>query len=376
LRPLADQLYSRLTESVFRATGTPPPATEFNYEYLEQVAQAILAQPGTTDTPRAMANLRMAATGLPDRAPQIFAQLSTLALQQGSVVEAAGYDEQLQRAVGQLGVNRLSPEQKPLYIAALQRIVATATTANDIPKAILTQRAILETGTNELESFRIMADLYERSKDPLNALLMTETGLVYSKNDADLLARKDRYYFSVEPDRLRTVKNRVESYFDTEYCLKKAKQCLDQRDSTLELLEWATHLAKLAQVMAPTRNLVRLTTARCDLRLGQLDAALETLEDLREAKRGSGDEEEAWFVGVKLLAEEYLRRERPDLAVACFLDYREYSRSGADTLFQIAKCYDQQGQTAKARQFYESVTAYEEHPRYHDAKDALRRLGA
>ena len=43
-----------------------------------------------------------------------------------------------------------------------------------------------------------------------------------------------------------------------------------------------------------------------------------------------------------------------------------------DTLGEAYHC---KGDTANAVKFYKAVTAYEEHPRYWDAKDALRRLG-
>ena len=58
-----------------------------------------------------------------------------------------------------------------------------------------------------------------------------------------------------------------------------------------------------------------------------------------------------------------------------YVDYKEYHKSGADTLFQIARCYEAQNDLANAAKFYNAVTAYEEHPRYWDAKEALKRLG-
>ena len=66
---------------------------------------------------------------------------------------------------------------------------------------------------------------------------------------------------------------------------------------------------------------------------------------------------------------------RPDLAVKAFSDYKEFNKSGADTLYQLGRAYEALGDTANAIKFYNAVTAYEAHPRYWDAKEALRRFG-
>jgi hypothetical protein len=63
------------------------------------------------------------------------------------------------------------------------------------------------------------------------------------------------------------------------------------------------------------------------------------------------------------------------LAASAFLDYKEFSKSGADTLYQLARAYEAQNDSVNAIRFYEAVTAYEAHPRYWDAKEALRRFG-
>jgi len=128
--------------------------------------------------------------------------------------------------------------------------------------------------------------------------------------------------------------------------------------------------------MQPESNGVRLVQARCLLRQGNRDGGLAILEDIREAKKGSGDDEEAWYTATKILGQIYLDElNRPDLAVQAYLAYKEYQKSGADTLFQLGRAYEAQGDTANAIRFYEAVTAYEAHPRFWEAKEALRRLG-
>ena len=107
----------------------------------------------------------------------------------------------------------------------------------------------------------------------------------------------------------------------------------------------------------------------------EYDRLVAVLEDIREAKKGSGEDEEAWYAATKILGQLYLDElNRPDLAVKAFTDYKEYSKSGADTLYQIGRAYEALGDQKNAIRFYEAVTAYEEHPRYWDAKDAVKRL--
>ena len=81
-------------------------------------------------------------------------------------------------------------------------------------------------------------------------------------------------------------------------------------------------------------------------------------------------------ITTKILGDLYLDElNRPDLAVRAYSDYKEYGKSGADTLFKLGRAYEAMGDVANAAKFYNAVTAYEEHPRFWDAKEALRRLG-
>ena len=89
-----------------------------------------------------------------------------------------------------------------------------------------------------------------------------------------------------------------------------------------------------------------------------------------------GDEEEAWYNATRLLGQLYLEElNRPDLALKAYSDYKNYHKSGADTLYHIGRCYEALNDAANAIRFYGAVTAFEEHPRYRDAKEALARLG-
>ena len=377
--PVADELktvlYAGLAEEEFVADAASGPPADFNYDYVEQLGLALADDPDPGKRDRGLAFLRIAGRGLPARGPGIFTRLADATARLGRPDEARGYLEQVKRTGLQVGPKNLAEDQRALYFDALRRLAEGAEARGEYEAAADDLRLSLEGGRNELETYRKMADLYERAKNPLNALLMTETALVYDGKDRDLLARKDKYYYSVDPDRLAAVKDKVEPYFDTDYCVRKARQVLDGREADADLLDWALHLTRLAKVMRPTSNAVRYAEARGLLRKGDRDAALQVLEDLRESKPGSGDEEDAWYGGLKLLADLYINDyDRPDLAVRCYLDYRDYTKSGADTLYQIARCYEAMGDSRNALSFYETVTAYDQHPRYWDATEAVRRL--
>ena len=80
---------------------------------------------------------------------------------------------------------------------------------------------------------------------------MTANGLAYSRTDADLLKKRDSFYYSLEPDQLRKVKDVVTKWFDVQYCVDKAMSVLNSKEDDIELLDWASHLATLAGIMQP-----------------------------------------------------------------------------------------------------------------------------
>ncbi|CAN5250856.1 hypothetical protein BH11PLA2_BH11PLA2_37660 [soil metagenome] len=370
---LKAMLYASLTETEYIADAASGPPAEFNYDYVEQIGLALVDNPESRE--RGMAFLRIAGRGLPERGPMIFSKLAEVAADNGDTAAATGYREQVKRAGQLIGPKQLPADQKALYFAAVKQLSQDAEAAGDYDNAIGDLRLYLENGSGELEIYRKLADLYEKKQDALNALLMAETGLVYNSKDKDMLARKDRYYASVDVERLQSVKEKVERFFDVEYCLTKAKLVLDTPDADLETLDWARHLTMLAAVIQPKSMPVKLVEARVLLRKGERGAALSILEDIREAKPNGSADQDAWYVATKMLGDLYLNElDRPDLAVHCFKDYRECSRSGADTLFYLAKSYEATGDTKNAIRFYEAVTAYDQHPKYWDAKEGIARL--
>lgn len=398
-------LYSQLTEGEFISAAAAGEPKEFNYEHVEQLGLQLVDDNDPERRDRGTGYLRIAARGLPDRAPGIFKKLSDVSEKAGDHLTARGYVEQIKRVGQTVGPRNLSKDQRELYFTALKKLASIAENEGDTIKlesdeadargdaatrtakdaeakpyfesAVADHRLYLDGGgPAALEAYRKIAELYGKMRDPLNAVLNTEAALAYSSTDADLARKRDSYYYSVPIERLAAVKDNVGKWFDVGYCVKKAMSVLNSKDADADLLDWATHLSRLAKVLEPTSNRVRVVEGRCLLRRGERDAGVSILEDVRESAKGSGDEEEAWYNATRLLGQLYLEElNRPDLALKAFLDYKDYHKSGADTLFQIARCYEAQNDVANAGRFYKAVTAYEEHPRYWDAKEALKRLG-
>jgi tetratricopeptide (TPR) repeat protein len=366
-------LYASLTEPEYLAAAQEAVPSAFNYDYVEQLGLDLINDPSRRD--RGMAYLRIAARGLPAKGPAIFQTLAAIAESQGDRESARGYREQIKRCGLEQGAKNLPPDQRDIYFRTLSELIADAEKRGDFEAAAADQRLMLESGRNELDAYRKLADLYEKAADPLNALLATETALLYSGKDADLLARKDKYYYSTPVERLTVVKDKVANLFDVNYCIVKANGILNQREADLDLIDWASHLIALARVIQPDNLSAKLADGRLRMRRGERDAGLALLEDVREAKASGGEEKEAWFTATRILGDLYLNElNRPDLALACFSDYKEHPKSGADTLFRIAQCYEAKNDVKNALKFYDAVTAYESHPKYWDATEAVRRL--
>jgi tetratricopeptide (TPR) repeat protein len=407
-RELKTVLYTQLSEGEFVAAAANGLPQAFNYDFVEQLGLGLADESDPDRRERGMAYLRIAGRGLPSRGPGIFTKLAEMSTKAGDLNARSAYLEQVKRCGMVVTPGELAKDQRDLYTIALRALAADAETRGDEAKAeadtarergdlagmaakdaearpfyesaITDLRLYLEAGgRNELDTYRKLADLYGKSRATpnavINAILNTETALTYNSSDADLLKKKDTYYYSLGKDDLIAVKEKVANYFDVAYCVRKASTVLNKSDDP-DMLDWAAHLAQLAEVMQPTSNGVRLIRARCLLRRGERDTGIQLMEDIREGKKGSGDEEDAWYAATKILGDLYLDElNRPDLAIRAFADYKDHGKSGADTLFKLARAYEAQGDLKNAIKFYSTVTAYEEHPRYWDAKEALRRLG-
>src|SRR5207249_2605192 len=170
--------------------------------------------------------------------------------------------EQLKEAGMAFGPKNLSAEEKAIFYGVIKRMAdeAAATEHNDEAIALLTMYAEYERAG--LETLRQLAEMHERRGDALAALRYNDKAMVYNPNDRDLLARKDKYYYSVFPEQVRQLPDEVRAGLDGDYCLNKSRQILANRNSDLDAIDWALHLADLARMLRPKLLEPRLLTAR------------------------------------------------------------------------------------------------------------------
>jgi tetratricopeptide (TPR) repeat protein len=372
-------LYQDLTEAEFRhaaAKGLGEGA--FDGAYAHQLGLALLAD--TARWQRGAEYLRMAAQAQPAMAPSIYVQLAKAHDKAGDPDGAWYSYEMVKRAGRAVGHKNLSESERQTYFATVKMLAEAAQSRGDHDAAIENYHLFSESERSGLETYRNLASLYEAKGDPMAALRVTEQALLYNKKDKDFLARKDKYYYSVLPEHVRAAADSVKSWFDVEYCLRKARDLLNPKFTDLEYLEWATHLIELARVFRPEDRTVKVLHARTLLRRGEKSDAVTLLESVRNPRPESfatNDEEDSWYLASRLLGELYLYDlGRPDLAVPCLTDFRKSSKSGADTLYKLGQAYEQLGDKVRAVKCYKQVTGYDGHPLAPDAREALYRLEA
>jgi tetratricopeptide (TPR) repeat protein len=375
-------LYSNLTEADYAAAvGEGKAAAAFDHGYAQQLGLALIND--RDRWPRGSEYLRIAARGMPATGPSIYTQIAQ-ANQRGGNMDAALQHYLLAQRVGRsVGPQNLSAEEQAAYFAAVKFLADSAVTRGDLDTAIENYHLYTENERSGLETLRTLAGLYEKKQDQRsigNAIRVVEIALVYDGKDKDLLDRKDRYYYSLEPAELQARLETLGKAIDVDYCITKAKTILDGKysdDTEQQMLHWGLHLAELARVVRPESVQVRWLCARARLRRGERDEAVAILEGIRNKppEKMSGDDADAWYEVNRRLGYLYLDElSRPDLAIPCFTEFRKSSKSGADSLYRLGQAHEAIGDLAKAKRFYEQVTAYEQHPLAPEAREALYRL--
>jgi tetratricopeptide (TPR) repeat protein len=151
---------------------------------------------------------------------------------------------------------------------------------------------------------------------------------------------------------------------------------LERASSDLDMLDWASHLAELAEAAQPGSLAVRVLRARLQRVRGEIDQAVAILELVRANKPEkfvNSEEEEAWYLTHRLLGELYLD-DKPDQAVLCLQEFRKSPKSGANTMYNLGRAYENLGDRVRAMRCYEQVIAFEGNPLVYDAREALDRL--
>ncbi|MFL5331105.1 MAG: tetratricopeptide repeat protein [Gemmataceae bacterium] len=365
-------LYAHLTE-LDLAVGQ---IEKIDSPYVEQLGLALANDPQHVG--RGAEFLAIAARDMPAEAPRLFLQAAEALQKHGDSLHAATMLERGHLAGQTIGVAALSESGREAFFAIVKHLGDAAFQRTDLAKATEHYQKLSEYDRSGIETLRTLAELHERRGDALGAFQATARALVYNAKDADLLARRDRYLYSIEPKQWRDAPEPLRQAVDLDYCIATARRIVDMRDADAPLLDWAKHLLDVVITLRPGDIPARVLSARMGLRLGDRERVLQMLEDVRHDKPprfASSADEDAWQQANKLLGDLYLNEyDRPDLAVQCFTDYRSSSRSGADTLYKLGLAHERLDQRAKAAQFFEMVAGYEEHPLNPEARAGLRRV--
>ena len=375
LKPI---VYDQLREAEYRdaLSESDHGRVEVDYEYCLQRGRTRLSDPDRWR--EGVELLRVAAHGLPTRAPAIHLEIARAFEKAGETETARQHYGEMKRLARQVGVARLAPEDRQAYFTALRQLAERAQADSRWDDAIENLKLFTESPESGAGVLRQITELYERKRDPLSALEWNEKALMFDHRDKELLERKDRYYYSVRPDDLSARLQQVRELFDVGYCIRKARSLLDLKAGGPEQVDWALHLVELARVVEPENVTLLTLAARARLRRGEQDLAVPLLEKVRQAdsSKFTSEDTESWYLASRLLGDLYLNAlGRPDLAVACFNDYRQHPKSGVDTLYKMGQAFEQLGDTKRATKCYQNVVAYD-HPLSYDAQLALNRLGA
>jgi tetratricopeptide (TPR) repeat protein len=369
-------LYSELTEADYDSATHGQAAPNFDHEYVKQLGLALIADP--VRWPRGCEYLRIAARGLPAQATGLYIQIAqTHEKQQDTAGMWANY--QLAMQIGrQVGAANLDAAERKNLFTVVRKIGQEALKEERIDAALEAFKFYSTYDDGEKpETYRTLANLFEKKGDIWLALNCTEHALSYNAADHDLLERKDRYYYSITPAELKEKFPSVQRWFDAAYCMEKAHWVLDKMGGNFELLDWAAHLAQLAQVAAPENITAKFIQARIHRTRGEIPEAIAVLEEIRmnrPEKFATTEDEGSWYRTHRMLGDLYLDS-RPDQAILCFQEFnRHASMSGADTFFKMGKAYENLGDLPRAAKCYEQVTSYEQHPLYYEARDALLRV--
>jgi len=373
---LKRQMYSELTEREYWSLNQPgqPPTTRINHEYVEQLGLALLDDP--QQYLRGCEYLRIAAHGLPAKSAHLYIQIGQTH-EKHKDLDGMWFSYQKAMQIGRaIGAQNFAPADKEALFAAVKKIGELALKHEKTDVALEAFKFYSQHENAGIETYRILAQLFEQKKDIWNALHCTEHALSYNAEDKDLLARKDRYYYSIMPDDLKARLESVNKWFDPKYCLDKAQFVIEKFNGDFELLDWAAHLTELAIVAQPGSIGARLLKARIHRLRGEIPEALAVLELVRQhrpEKFGSADEEKAWYYVHRMLGDMYLD-EKPAEAIACYLEFRKSDDSGADTSYKMGRAFEALGDFARAASCYEAVVMFERHPLYYEARDALDRV--
>lgn len=362
-------LYAR-----FAAQRPADPMEWFDHSFCWEAAR-VAASEGRTE--RAIDLLRIAEVGLPRHRLLLWHSLARLHADSASPAATVWF-ERVKGLALESGLARLTDSESDAFFDAVQRLAQTAIAANDLAAAIDNFELYSRSPRSGLETLETLLALHERAGDPLGAIKPVESALVHGLDERgrrNWLEQKSRLYRAVSAAALQSRLAQVEGYFDFSYCYRRAVRAFEAKDPDEEV----THFLDLAALGGKARLLaVNTLLGRTHLRSGRFaDAALcfEAVKNQRPERFADKDQEEAYFLSCRLLGDLYLDAlADPRAAIDCFEIYKEFGKSGADTLYKLALAYELSGQLAHAKKWYDMVLVYPDHPRAAPARAALARI--
>jgi len=380
-------LYQDLTEAEYRAAreeyramvneggATLPPGPLFDPLLAQQAGLALVQD--AERWRKGVEFLRMAADAEPELAPSLYVEAAKAFQRAGEEEEALRHFNLARHAGQRVGHKNLAEPEARAYFATVKYLGEVALFKGDIEPAIENFRLYTESPGSGLETFRTLAELYEKKGDPLAAARMTDIALQYNGKDPDLREKKDRYYYSILPEDLQARLETFRDGFDVSYCLQKARSILDSSNNDPEWLDVAHHLLQLVELIQPGNRSSRLLLARAKLRQGERDEAMRMLEQMcvpKPERFAGSDDEDSYMVGCQILGDLYMEVGKPDQAIPCYNEFRKSHRSGAKTMFKMGQAYEQLGDTVRAIKCYKQVTAFDGNPLVYEANSAIARL--
>src|SRR5262249_3570243 len=159
--------------------------------------------------------LRLAARGLPENGPSLFVQMARTSEKMGNYRGAWENYELAKLAGKSAGPQNLSAEEKQVYFQVVRMLAQSRMKEGKVDEARENYKLCTEFEGAGRETYRALAELYERKGDVWAALHATEHALSYAgAADPDLLERKDRYYYSVTLADLKERWEAVRKWFD------------------------------------------------------------------------------------------------------------------------------------------------------------------
>jgi tetratricopeptide (TPR) repeat protein len=372
-------LYSGLTlEDYNREAGAAAlqQAMIFDHKYLYERALECLDDADTWQ--RGADWLRIAVRGQPRHAPAVMKLVAEAAARHGQPVQEAQALAEVKAWAKLLGVKELSAESKTAYFSTIWQLGESAYREGRLDEAIENLVLCIENPDCAADTLRLIAECYEKKGDVLNTLWYNEQCLLYDAKNTTDLERRSRVYYSLNPDDVRRHAAKLEKVIDQKYLSDKSKELLELKNTTAEQHEWGRHLAEVLIAIAPDRITGWVLLGRAQLRLGQSANAVEVLEkayQMGKSKKPGGDDQEDWYLACRILGDYYLQQERFAEALACFSDYRQSTKSGADTLFKLGQAAERLGELTKAKNYYEHANMFD-HPNKYEVNMALDRIAS